>query len=334
MLAILTLLHLQAKPWNLFCGGDLMLNGVPASRKVFENLKVPADAIFYANLEIPLTNVRERTSRKTAAEIAARDQFILTAETGHIKNLKASGIDVVSLANNHAMDAGKSGLKQMLGLLDGAGIKHNGAGENWAKAVEPAILVAPDGTRVAFLSYLSFRSPFSLRKCTPATTTSPGISVLTLLGKNGPNELKMLQSVLKNAKSKADLVVVALHWGVERQPLPADYQVVLGRMFVDAGADVILGAHPHVLQPAELYKGKPIIYSLGNFANPGSGNTAMYKLTFLGKEFRTANIIPLSYQSGKISYSKRNPLEISKQEASLLKKYPSKDSRGLTYNVR
>ena len=325
------LAHLQTKTWDMFCAGDIMLNGVPGTRQVFKSLRVPKEAIFYANLEIPLTSVRERTSRKTAAEVAARNQFILTADTKHILNLKSAGMDVVSLGNNHAMDAGTSGLRQMLKLLDAQGIQHVGAGENWAKAVEPTVIVAPDGTRVAFLSYLSFLSYEALRKCTPAKLDAPGIAVMTMLGKSSPKELKTLQAVLKAARSRADLVVVALHWGVERQPLPAPYQVALGRLFVDAGADVVLGAHPHVLQPGELYKGKPIIYSLGNFANPGGGSSAMYKLTFAKNQFRYANIIPISYAGGAVSYSKILPKQISRQELGLLKRYPHKFSTPLTH---
>ena len=332
MLLLLALAQVQPKTWDLYAAGDIMLNGVPASRPVFKNIKIPKEAIFYANQEIPLTNVREQTPHKSAADVQAKKQFILKADPKHIANLRAAGIDVVSLGNNHAMDGGKSGLKQMLALLDKNGIKHAGAGVNWAKAVEPAIVVAADGTRVAFLSYLSFLGPEALLKCTPAKTNAPGIAVLTLLGNHGPKELKILQAVLKNAKSKADVVVVALHWGVERQPLPAPYQVALGRLFVDAGADVVLGAHPHVLEPGELYKGKPIIYSLGNFTNPGGGSSAVYKLTFARNQFRAATILPTNYSSGRVNYSKRNPLDISKLERTLIAKFPSVDSKLLTFN--
>lgn len=311
-----------------------MLNGVPGSRPVFKNLKIPKEAIFYANQEIPLTSSSERTSRKTDAELAAKKQFILKADTKHVLNLKAAGIDVVSLGNNHAMDGGATGLRQMLKILDTYGIRHAGAGDNWAHAVEPAIVVAPDGTRVAFLSYLSFLSFEALRKCTPARVDSPGIAVLTLLGKSGPKELQTLQAVLKNAKSKADMVVVALHWGVERQPFPAPYQVALGRLFVDAGADVVIGAHPHVLQPGELYKGKPIIYSLGNFTNPGAGSSAIYKLTFSGKNFQYANIIPIEYSSGNVTYSKRSSLDISQFEPEFANRYPNDHTYPLTKGIR
>ncbi len=321
---------LPAKTWDLFCAGDVMLNGISTSVPVFKGISVPREAVFYANLEIPLTNVKERTPHKSLAEVKAKKQFILTASPKHIRDLISAGIDVVSLGNNHAMDGGASGVKQMLSLLDREGIKHAGAGENWAKAVEPAIVIAPDGTRVAFISYLSFLSIEALRKCTPAKANAPGIATLTTLGLDGLPELGRLKSIVDKVRQQADLVVVALHWGVERQPFPAAYQVSLGRLFVDAGADVVLGAHPHVLQPAERYRGKPIIYSLGNFVNPGGGESAIYKLTFDKSKFLYANIIPVRYSGGAVSYSKQSPATISARERSLQNKIRSKYSNGLT----
>ncbi len=325
--------QIRTGEWSLFCGGDIMLNGVSASVPVFKGISVPADAIFYANLEIPLTNTSERTRRKTAADIAARNQYVLKADPGHIKNLVSAGIDVVSLGNNHAMDGGVSGLKQTTSLLDSYHIQRCGAGLNWTDATKSAVVVAPDGTRVAFISYLSFLSLGGLRACTPAAAKTAGVAALTLSGKSGPNELERLKKIVVRARLDADMVVVALHWGIEKQPFPAPFQVSLGRLFIDAGADVVIGAHPHVLQPAELYKGKPIIYSLGNFVNPGGGQAAMYKLTFEKTEYRSAQIIPTSYSGGRVGLSKRDPIEISKQEQGLKKRFPSLDAELMTFPV-
>ena len=320
-------------PWDLFCGGDIMLNGVGASVPVFDGIWVPPNAIFYANLEIPLTNTSERTPRKSAADIAARNQYVLKADPQHIKNLVSAGIDVVSLGNNHAMDGGVSGLKQMTSLLDSNHIQRCGAGVNWEDATKSTVVVAPDGTRVAFVSYLSFLSVGGLRACTPATAKTAGVAALTLGGKNGPFELERLKKIVERARLDADMVVVALHWGIEKQPFPAPFQVSLGRLFIDAGADVVIGAHPHVLQPAELYKGKPIIYSLGNFVNPGGGQAAMYKLAFEKTTYKSTEILPTSYSGGRASFSKRNPEEISKQEQGLKKRYPSLEAELMTIPV-
>ena len=307
-----------------------MLNGVSPSVRAFKDLAIPSEAIFYANLEIPLTNVPGRTPYKSAAELKAKKQFILKADPRHIADLVSAGIDVVSLGNNHAMDGGADGLGQMLGLLDKKGIAHAGAGDDWMKATEPAVVIAANGTRVAFVSYLSFISVEGLRHCTPAKASTPGIAVLTLDGKNGTPELARLKRIVDKARAQADVVVIALHWGVERQPFPAAYQVSLGRLFIDAGADAVIGAHPHVLQPAELYKRKPIIYSLGNFVNPGGGESAIYKLTFEKSTFKEAKIIPTSYAGGRVSYSNRNPMEISLNEVKFATKFWSEDSHTIT----
>lgn len=315
--------------WNLVCGGDIMLNGVSPSVQAFQGLEVPNDSVFYANLEIPLTNVPDRTPRKTPQELAARKQFVLKADPAHIQNLAASGIDVVSLGNNHAMDGTAAGLDQMLGLLDAAGIQHAGAGDNWEAAIKPAIVEAPNGLKIAFISYLSFLTPDALRKCTPATSTTAGIATLTLDGKSGDDELARLKAIVDKARQGADMVVVALHWGIERQPYPAAYQVSLGRLFIDAGADAVIGNHPHVLQPAELYKGKPILYSLGNLVNPGGGGAALYQLTYDGTQFQYATVLPTSYSSGKVAFSSRNDDATILAESMLLKKFPSDDSSQL-----
>ncbi|MEI8283126.1 MAG: CapA family protein [Armatimonadota bacterium] len=141
-----------------------------------------------------------------------------------------------------------------------------------------------------------------------------------------------MKKIVDRARSQADMVVVALHWGVERQPFPAAYQVSLGRLFVDAGADVVIGAHPHVLQPAELYKDKPIIYSLGNFVNPGGGSSAMYKLTFEKTSFRSAMIIPTTYSGGRAKYAHNDGLAISQHEQILNRMYPVDGTEPLTYH--
>jgi poly-gamma-glutamate capsule biosynthesis protein CapA/YwtB (metallophosphatase superfamily) len=330
MLLAWIFVHFQTKTWDLYCGGDIMLNGVAPNRQAFKGISVPPEAIFYANLEIPLTNVAEQTPHKSAADVAAKKQFILKADPLHIKDVVSARIDVVSLGNNHAMDSGSPGLNQMLSLLDKNGIKHAGAGVNWQRAVEPAIVISSNGTRVAFLSYLSFLSIEGLRHCTPATGMTPGIAVLTLQGKDGPDELSRLKKIVDRARAKADVVIVALHWGVERQPLPAGYQVSLGRLFVDAGADAIIGAHPHVLQPGELYRGKPIIYSLGNLVNPGQGESALYKLTFEKSRFKKAEIMPTTYSNGQVKLSRRKPAEISSKEFQLKSQFPSYSSSTLT----
>ena len=86
----------------------------------------------------------------------------------------------------------------------------------------------------------------------------------------------------------------------ERKTVPDPYQVTLGRGFVEAGADCVLGAHPHVLQGAELYAGRPVFYSLGNLVSPLSGSTGVFKLTFEGRRLKGVEMLPCAIRSGKV----------------------------------
>lgn len=316
--------------WTLVLGGDIMLNGISPKTKPFEKVtEVFREAdVAIANLEIPLTRSKTLTSRKSATEIKARTQFVLRADPKHIEGLKEAGFDVVSLGNNHAMDYGWSGLSETLGLLESAGIRWAGAGQDWASAVESAVVTTRDGTRVALVSYLAFVTERAMRKCWPARTSGPGIAVLPLGGVVGKAAKERLIAIVQRARQDADFVIVALHWGVEKQTVPIPYQVSLGRGFAEAGADVVWGHHPHTLQGTELYDGVPILYSTGNLVSSRPGSTAIYRLTFEGLKFKSAEILPCTIAGGKVSPNLKPGAKkaISDLDAKLRKRYPSKRS--------
>ncbi|HRJ26830.1 MAG TPA: CapA family protein [Fimbriimonadaceae bacterium] len=320
--------------WTLVVGGDIMLNGVAPSRQPFRDVAQifrKAD-VAYANLEIPLTTAITRTPHKSAAAIAARDQFVLKADPGHAAGLSQAGFDLLSLANNHAMDYGVAGLKQMRGLLSRQGIKHNGAGGNLADAEKPAVYTASNGMRVALVSFLAFRGWPGLKACWPATETGPGIAVLRFNGEVNAAARTRISQVVAGARALADLVLVAPHWGLEKQTVPTSYQVALGRAWIDAGADVVVGAHPHVLQGAELYQDRPIFYSMGNLVSPRGGTTGLVRLTFEKRAFRKAEFIPARIQSGRVTPSARSKdsnTRFSALGARIQSAYPHARSRNL-----
>lgn len=329
----MTLALFASASWTLVVGGDVMLNGIKPSADVFKGIAplVRSADLAYANLEIPLTNVGTRTSRKSAEEIAARHQFVLRAEPGHAKHFAAAGFDTVSLGNNHALDYGPAGLADFVRHLDKQNIAWFGAGQNWREA-RRLLVHEVGGIRVGFLSFLSFNSPGAMRKCTPATGRSAGVATLTITGVPDKTAIKRIKAIVESAKRECDLLAVALHWGIERQTQPAPNQVRLGRMFVDQGADLVIGAHPHVLQPSELYKGKPILYSLGNLISPRGGSTALYRLRFEGKELRSVDYFPAKIASGKVTLTAKKPTRppaALAAEKALLKRYPSKNAVGL-----
>jgi len=177
--------------------------------------------------------------------------WCFTAPPIAAETLSHAGFDVVSLSNNHVWDFGKRALLETPGYLDKVGIKHAGTGENLDQAYTPAILDVK-GTRIAFFSatrIFNFGGPEH-----EAFTYAAWI------------DMERLGPAITKAKADVDLVIVAAHWGAEYQDRPADENVKLAHAMIDAGADIILGGHPHVPQGIERYNDAFIIYSLGNFA--------------------------------------------------------------------
>ena len=189
-----------------------------------------------------------------------------------------NGVDVVSLATNHIGDWGHEGILETLKTLKTAGIPYCGAGENLAEARKPAI-IERKGTRVGFLNYCTVAFDEYA-----ATETTPGLAALKvytvyervdfqpatpplIISITKKEDLAGLVQAVSDLKSQVDIVVLCMHWGQHLLPaIIPDYCFEIGHAAVDAGADVILGSHTHILKGIEMYKGKPIFYSLANFA--------------------------------------------------------------------
>lgn len=168
-------------------------------------------------------------------------------------------LDVVSLANNHSGDFGPKAFQDMLTRLDQYQIGYFGGGLNLAQAHAPHI-VERQGLKIALLGYNEF-FPRSFE----ADFDQPGIAW---------SEDEQVRLDIANARRHADLVIPVMHWGWEHEPLASDRQRQLARLMIDAGADAVVGGHPHVTQDTETYQGKPIIYSLGNFVFDGFDDEA------------------------------------------------------------
>ncbi len=202
-------------------------------------------AIVFANLEGPFAKRTKRVERNYSYRV---DPRLATA-------LTRANINVVTLANNHLMDCGRAGVLETLETLSGAGVATVGAAACERAAHEPTILQA-GRWRVGMLGYYWNRR-------TAAEGSSPGSA------RDTPEDLAADIGALRK---RVDRIVVAFHWGIpyEPEPLPEDQEKA--RFAVDCGADVIIGHHPHVMQPMEVYRGCPIFYSVGNFTF-GSGNS-------------------------------------------------------------
>jgi len=178
--------------------------------------------------------------------------------------VKKAGFDIVTVANNHVMDLQKDAFLDTLELLDQHGIEHVGAGVDIHAARKP-VIIEKKGCRIAFLGYASFYHPG-----TQATESRPGIAQIRVNPLYpAPHiedaDLEDMKSNIKEAKAQADVVVVAHHWGISQSHTLTHYQRQLAHETIDAGADIVLGGHPHILQGIELYQGKVICYSFGNF---------------------------------------------------------------------
>ena len=167
-----------------------------------------------------------------------------------LDGLLFAGVDVVSLANNHSFDWGGAALCDTKRRLDGAGIGTVGAGCDYAEANAPFIHTFADGSSVGLLGYTSFYPNGA------AGESHPGISAYSLSG---------MRSAVAALKKVVAVVVVSMHWGEEYQSVSNVEQQRVGRMLVDAGADIVVGHHPHTVQEVEEYNGGWIVYSLGNF---------------------------------------------------------------------
>lgn len=194
--------------------------------------------------------------------------------------LARAGFNVISMAGNHVMDWGSDAFFETRANLERVGIQVVGAGRNIAEARRPAFFTLGDGTRVAFLAYSSILPhSYWADERRPGCAPMRAFTVYEQIEHDQPGtparvhtyphreDLAALEADVRAAKARADLVFVSLHWGIHFvRAVIADYQRDVARAAIRAGADAILGGHAHILKGCELIDGKPVFYSLCNFA--------------------------------------------------------------------
>ncbi|MFQ5937514.1 MAG: CapA family protein, partial [Acidiferrobacterales bacterium] len=285
--------------------GDIMLGGSAAPEVAKRGYDYPfrhvrsslrsAD-IAFGNLEGPLTDIGTPDRHK---------RYVFRSPSAQVAPaLAAAGFNIVSLANNHTMDYGVEGLKQTLAALNRAGIEHVGAGMNLQEARRPAFLTA-GGHTVAFLAYsLTFPERFW------ASSDRPG----TAFGHK-----QQVDADIRAARSEADIIVVSFHWGREATTELRDYQSELGHAAIEAGASVVLGHHPHILQGIERYRDGIIFYSLGNFVFGSysriAQRTVIALLRFQNARLIEVRLIPLNVNNIEVVFQ---PRPLSSAEATQL----------------
>ncbi|MET0136454.1 MAG: CapA family protein [Kibdelosporangium sp.] len=270
-------------PVDLTVVGDVVVSGRP--RRAAEDPPRSGDPAFgllrggdltIGNLEVPLTERGQRAEKLVA----------IRAPASGAKELAALGFDLVSLAMNHAMDYGADGMRDTVQALDAAGVRHAGFGESITEATQARVVSVGEET-LAFFSFCSalplgfnatadragiaaIRVRQSFEYDSGFLDETPGTPPFVHSDAHEP-DVRAAEAAIREAKRDNDYVAVALHWGVPHCYLPtaqgplARYQQPLARRLVDAGADLVIGHHPHCLHPVEFYGNGLILYSTGNF---------------------------------------------------------------------
>jgi poly-gamma-glutamate synthesis protein (capsule biosynthesis protein) len=289
---------------TIAAAGDVCLTGAQYFTYPYSATSYPFSSSYhiFQRADLAFVNLECALTTRTTA---MQKRFTFKGHPSFAASLANAGIDAVSLGNNHAADFGRASVVDTMRALARAGVAFSGAGTSAATALRPASL-SSKGHRVAFIAATDIiPSGFA------ATSRLPGVGVAR-------PPTRLLYEV-RRADRTHDVVVVMIHWGTERSTEPNSRQRALARALIDAGADVVIGSHPHVWQPCEVYRGRFIAYSLGNFVFfPGNYNgryTGVLELTvdgtrltvrvtpfFIGRNGAPMRVSP-SHAAGRFVYS-------------------------------
>lgn len=233
--------------------------------------------IFMMNHEFPFSD------RGTPVE---DKQFTFRCSPSYVSALGELGVDIVTLANNHTLDYGREALSDTMATLEQAGIPYVGAGETKERA-ESLQVIEKNGIRFGFLA---------------ATRVVPVVEWKVSVQTPGLFDCyddRRLVELVREAKEQCDFLVVYPHWGIERSQIPEEYQTQTAARCVEAGADLIVGAHSHCLQSVEYIGDKPVFYSLGNFIFGYNIKSSAYlHVTVNDKKEAVCRLVPVSSSGG------------------------------------
>ncbi len=236
-----------------------------------------ADIVF-GNLETPVTTRGAKTVKT----------WNFRAKPAMLKIVSAAGFTVLNIANNHVWDYGLDGFEDTLKALDKEGWEYVGGGRD-RDAAEKVRLIEFEGLTVGIVGLTSTHPEAAW-----AGKKKPGVAY---------SDFARMGEIVGRAKAQCDVLVVSFHGGTELAEDPNEIQKAVAHAAVDAGADLFLGHHPHVLQPVELYKGKPILYSLGNFLfvspTPTTRATVIARIRLTKDGVRTIAFTPLDTNYGR-----------------------------------
>jgi len=240
--------------------------------------------VIFGNLEEPIT-----ASTKGLAGIDEGGKYVLKNDPEAINGIIYAGFNLLSLANNHILDYYEKGLLDTMEILDRNNIAYAGAGKNLEEARNPAVL-EKKGQKIGMLAYTDMAEV--VYKGDPPLMFLAGEETCGV----APTRKEYILEDIKKYRNSFDILIVSMHWGVEYSYEPTESQVALAHEIIDRGADIIIGHHTHRCQGVEIYKGKPIFYSLGNFLfdqnNPLNQESFIFEMEMEDKKLTALSGIP------------------------------------------
>ena len=207
-------------------------------------------------------------------------QFTFRADPKYVEIFQELGVDITTVANNHALDFGRDAFLDTLDTLKSADITCIGGGYHLSEASAPAVQTIKGQTFAIF----------------GATRVSPSATWYASDSQPGlfqTYDATLLNQKIAEAHTEYDHVIVFVHWGIEKNETPEDYQRSLAKGYIDAGADLVVGCHPHVLQGFEYYNGVPIVYSLGNYLfGNRDGDTVLLEASYDSEGAPSIQLVP------------------------------------------
>ena len=247
-----------------------------------------SEELLSAMTDADLFMVNEEFPFSTRGEAAEDKQFTFRVDPSYVRIFQEIGVDVATVANNHALDFGVDAFTDSLDTLSQAGIARVGGGRTLSEAKAPVIRTVGDST----VGILGASRVIPVSSWT-AGSARPGMFTAY--------DQAPLLNEISDLSSQCDYTVVYLHWGIEKDEYPQEYQRKLAYACIDAGADLVVGSHPHVLQGFETYKGKLIAYSLGNFLFSNSTNpTVLLQVHIKEDGTLAASLIPCTRVNGQM----------------------------------
>lgn len=228
----------------------------------------------FCNLESPVSET---------GEVHIDKKYVFLGNPRHLEMLKYAGFNCVSLANNHACDYSKTALLNTITNLKKKGISTTGAGKDIKNAHLPATVTIND-IKIAIFAYtlIAYDNSF-------AGENTPGVANA---------KIDLISNDIKQSRDLFDFIVISIHWGDEYSEYPNNTQIELAHAIIESGADVIIGHHTHIFQGIEIYQGKPVFYSLGNFIfgslNENIRDNILVEIVFLKNKIKSLNIYPIN----------------------------------------